>query len=615
MDLTNIIEKGVVGAHQEGKAIEAEEKNSAGYDNKMSILNRTSGAAGKRAAEDFRDFKGMIQAKANLDKLADTQEINRSEHAKRQVEIQQNEQKIALAIATKAMFLRMKETKAYSEEFRKLYQQDFGKSVKETFAEDFGTNHGLSDGALADAQESMRQQRLLLQESKARRIEDLRSLPGAQFDQQAETASAGTSNTPEEKSQAESSDSKKISDAQTKTASQPDEDVSNVIPESVLRKYVVVDNRYYENGKEEKLAFVDGTTKISASDGTPDDHHVRSMVDIAEARKWPSIKVSGTKEFRATVWLEASLRGIKVDGYVPSDIEKARLAAVLAKRDKTHPESRVDNSIERGPMQKAQKNKSESNTAKVSSKQGVVSNDQPQSYNQDTNSSKAKSEPKVRTYVGKLVEHGPALYKFDKDESPSYFAKIETIKGVETIWGKDIQFAMSEANAKIGEEIKLQHTGQKPVVVDANVRNEEGKVVGVEPIDTNRNNWKVERLEAAAQPVDDSLSRKEKLLKAFDSDPSILEAAKRHPELPELTHAAAALLVTEKQLASKTDAERQALLNNAKANMRRDIEQDKGVPSVLVKENGNINLAGAKQSKKDSSTNKPTKTKQQELSQ
>lgn len=615
MELTNIIEMGVVGAYKEGKAIEAEEKNSAGYDNKMSILNRTSGAAGKRAAEDFSDFKAMVQAKANLDKLADTQEINRSEQAKRQVEIQQTEQNIALAVATKAMFLRMKETKAYSEEFRKLYQQEFGKSAKETFAEDFGTNHGLSDGAFTDAQESLKQQRLFLKESKARRIEDLRSQSGAQLDQQAGTSNAGTSNMPGEKSQADAPETKTTSDAQPKTASQPDEDVSNVIPESVLRKYVVVDNRYYENGKQEKLAFVDGTTKISASDGTPEDHHVRSMVDIAEARKWPSIKVSGTKEFRATVWLEASLRGIKVDGYVPSDIEKARLAAMLAKRDKSQPESRVDNSIERGPTLKAQKNNSESNTAKVSPKQGVVANEKPQNSNQETNSSKAKSEPKIRSYVGKLIEHGPALYKFDKDESPSYFAKIETIKGVETVWGKDIQFAMSESSAKIGEEIKLQHTGQKPVVVDANVRNEEGKVVGVEPIDTNRNNWKVERLEAATQPVDESLSRKEKLLSAFDSHPSILEAAKKHPEFPELAHAAAALVITEKQLASKTEAERQALLNNAKANMRRDIDQDKGVPSVLVKENGNINLAGAKQSKKDSSTNKPTKTKQQELSQ
>lgn len=615
MELTNIIEMGVVGAYKDGKAIEAEEKNSAGYDNKMSILNRTSGAAGKRAAEDFLDFKAMVQAKANLAKLADTQEINRSEQAKRQVEIQQKEQDIALAIATKAMFLRMKETKAYSEEFRKLYQQEFGKSSKETFAEDFGTNHGLSDGALTDAQESLRQQRLLLQESKARRIEDLRALPGAQFDQQAETATADTSNTNGEKPPTETPDAKTSNDAQPKTASRPDEDVSNVIPESVLRKYLVIDNRYYENGKEEKLAFVDGTTKISASDGTPEDHHVRSMVDIAEARKWPSIKVSGTKEFRATVWLEASLRGIKVDGYVPSDLEKARLAALLFKKEKTHPETNSGNVIERGPMLKAQKSNSASSTEKISPKQGVVANNQQQNSNQETNSSKVKSEPKVRSYVGKLIEHGPALYKFDKDESPSYFAKIETIKGVETVWGKDIQFAMSESSAKIGEEIKLQHTGQKPVVVDANVRNEEGKVVGVEPIDTNRNNWKVERLEAATQPGDESLSRKEKLLNAFDSHPSILEAAKKHPEFPELAHVAAALVATEKQLASKTEAERQALLNNAKANLRRDIEQDKGVPSVLVKENGNINLAGAKQSKKDSSTNKPTKTKQQELSQ
>lgn len=617
MELTNIIEMGVVGAYKEGKAIEAEEKNSAGYDRKTAILNRTSGASAKRAADDFNDFKSMVQAKANLDKLAQTQEISRTDQAKQQVAIQQTEQNIAIAIATKAMFLRMKETKAYGDEFRKLYQQEFGKSAKETFVEDFGTNHGMPDGALTDAQNSLKQQRLLLQESKARRLEDIRSLPGAQFEGQAEpvksgslggSAPTGDSQIPEAAPEAPEHQTQK---------NETDPDLSTYIPESVRRKYVVVENKYYESGKEAKLAFVDDTTKISASSDKPEDHHVRSMVDIAEARKWPSIKVSGNKEFKAAVWLEASLKGIGVDGYTPSDLEKARLAAMMAKKEQTRPEGVLDNSIERGPLQKAAKSRSDSNKTEELSRAKSQQNQVPNGVDQASSSKPERvGQSSIRTYAGTLLEHGQALYEFRKGESESYFAKIETIKGVETIWGKEIRTAIGSANAQNGDEIKLTHMGQQPVTVDANVLDETGKVVGVQPLDTIRNSWKVERLTATAGADDPTLSRKVKLLKAFDSYSTVLEAAQKHPEFPELTHAAAAMVVTEKQLASRTEGERKKLLDNARANMRRDIELDKGVPTVSVKENASLNAASNKTQKKDSTTNKSTKqSKQQELAQ
>jgi hypothetical protein len=42
------------------------------------------------------------------------------------------------------------------------------------------------------------------------------------------------------------------------------------------------------------------------------------MVDVAEARNWRGLRVSGNEDFRRMVWLEASVRGVKTLGYEPN---------------------------------------------------------------------------------------------------------------------------------------------------------------------------------------------------------------------------------------------------------------------------------------------------------
>jgi len=50
------------------------------------------------------------------------------------------------------------------------------------------------------------------------------------------------------------------------------------------------------------------------------------MVDVAEARGWKSLRVSGNEDFKRMVWLEASLRGVWTVGYdvAPADHELLR---------------------------------------------------------------------------------------------------------------------------------------------------------------------------------------------------------------------------------------------------------------------------------------------------
>jgi len=49
-------------------------------------------------------------------------------------------------------------------------------------------------------------------------------------------------------------------------------------------------------------------------------------VDVAEARDWKALRISGHEDFKRMVWLEASLRGVKTVGYepVPGDFDLLR---------------------------------------------------------------------------------------------------------------------------------------------------------------------------------------------------------------------------------------------------------------------------------------------------
>ena len=48
-------------------------------------------------------------------------------------------------------------------------------------------------------------------------------------------------------------------------------------------------------------------------------------MQIAQARGWNEIKISGSEKFRQEVWLEASVRGMAVKGYTPNEADKAQV--------------------------------------------------------------------------------------------------------------------------------------------------------------------------------------------------------------------------------------------------------------------------------------------------
>lgn len=73
---------------------------------------------------------------------------------------------------------------------------------------------------------------------------------------------------------------------------------------------------YRFRGDTSRVAFTESTFRLSTDTNSPSV--ARSMIDVAEARNWRGLRVSGNEDFRRMVWLEASVRGVKAIGYEPN---------------------------------------------------------------------------------------------------------------------------------------------------------------------------------------------------------------------------------------------------------------------------------------------------------
>ena len=76
---------------------------------------------------------------------------------------------------------------------------------------------------------------------------------------------------------------------------------------------------YRFRGDTSRVAFTESTFKLATDTNSPSV--ARSMVDVAEARNWRALRVSGNEEFKRMVWLEASVRGVKAVGYEPNQVD------------------------------------------------------------------------------------------------------------------------------------------------------------------------------------------------------------------------------------------------------------------------------------------------------
>lgn len=293
------------------------------------------------------------------------------------------------------------------------------------------------------------------------------------------------------------------------------ETVPFVIPQSLQQRYLVSDDKYYFRDRQQALAFEDKGQRIATSH---DDAAVaRSMVELATAKGWNGIKIKGTEAFKREAWLAASERGLETTGYRPKDADKARLAEIMAERQAQTPAPEpTRNSIERKQLDLPL----ESGTAATASKATSARQEKQQSEEPALPQHEKKAIDALRgimqqrgdsqeaidltaklaaeelnnrrSHVGKLVEHGPASYKHDKDEQPSYYVVLDTPGGVKTVWGVDLKRQFRENPVPIGTDVVVSQAGKLNVTVQAKERDANHKVTGkTVTIDAIKNEWEV----------------------------------------------------------------------------------------------------------------------------
>ena len=120
----------------------------------------------------------------------------------------------------------------------------------------------------------------------------------------------------------------------SQTQKTPDLAEFDWLPDNIKNNYVAITkNRYLTDQKtnyydkddkdQVNIAFEDRNKSLHTS--RQDEKTIYAMLDMAQSKNWTAIKLKGTEEFKQKAWLEASLRGIEVKGYTPTEKDLAEL--------------------------------------------------------------------------------------------------------------------------------------------------------------------------------------------------------------------------------------------------------------------------------------------------
>jgi hypothetical protein len=127
-----------------------------------------------------------------------------------------------------------------------------------------------------------------------------------------------------------------------------------------------------------------------------------------------------------------------------------------------------------------------------------------------------------RVVTGRLQAHGHANYQFEPHGSPSYYVRILSNRGVETLWGVDLERALAKSKTQptIGAIIGAQRLGSEPVTVPPR----EGDTKTAKQRTFRRARWVVEDVTFFAESI--RRARRDREARLADSD-----AMRGRPEL------------------------------------------------------------------------------------
>lgn len=329
-------------------------------------------------------------------------------------------------------------------------------------------------------------------------------------------------------------------------------EVKPIVPPEIENQYLRVGDKFYHSKNHDLLAFEDKGNKLETKSNS--ENIAESMVRIAEARGWDEIKVTGTEAFRKEVWFEAASRGMHVKGYEPSEQDKAALAKRVSEMDANKIEK------ENKPF-RARENEKEQTADRKDAGQSVQESSTPRAA--ASNEAPTRSGADIKDAGSVLVAHGAAKYMHDEKNNDSYYVTTMENGKEKTSWGVDLERAVKESGANVGDKVLIANEGQKQVTVTVPVRDDKGKIIGSEAKEVHRNAWNV------------------KMAETFSKE-SAAEAVKKHPEL---AGAAAAVAAMDKKAEADglTPAQRAIVSARVRENVVNSIERG-NIPEVKIKE-------------------------------
>lgn len=303
------------------------------------------------------------------------------------------------------------------------------------------------------------------------------------------------------------------------------------LPESLHKRYFIAENKFYFRDREQALAFEDRGTRLVTIHNDPEI--ARSMVELAQAKDWTTLRLKGTDEFKREAWLAASLRGLDVRGYRPTELDKARLAAEI---DRPQRANVIEPGREQGPEPaSAQDGRQRSDGPPAQEPEPTAPNmrqtaiqtlerllrargDSEQAIDMTTQIAADQLQQR-RVYVGKLLDHGPARFDNKPINEHSYFVVLDTGSEEKTLWGVDLARAVASSGAQRGDDIVIAQPDSRQVTVPQLVRDSTGHATGEKIfINAKRNDWVIrtvdglrddakERPQEHPQPAQETVQR------------------------------------------------------------------------------------------------------------
>ena len=309
------------------------------------------------------------------------------------------------------------------------------------------------------------------------------------------------------------------------SAPRPEESMREVFAQKLARRYHVIESGYYSRDQKMDLVFRDDEKFIRTR--REDTATISDMLDLAQSKGWQAINVSGSREFRAQVWLQASERGLQVQDYQPTPLDLALLeerTKGISRRERSEPSEPTERAEPVQGRPQAERTVADQAANKAPDKD--VSKDAPtpgaterpgapvtfseaeldkmrmlrERLERDGASEvtmarvmKATEErfARERYYIGVLIDHGRAPYPNANDGRTTAYVTLETTMGMRTEWGEDLPRAIQAAGVQRGDSITLRMVGRESVAVGVPTKDASGQVVGSETRMVERNQWEV----------------------------------------------------------------------------------------------------------------------------